>query len=286
MGGQFLLVSQDFLRRVDATQVLGTLLLYLLTWNDWSETRWCVVKYASRRMIRSVVCGVDRLVRLVKADPDVAGSYINGCERFTPECRFYLCLAACSSAPAEAVHLKLLKDDRFLRFGEELRRDMADMSVRVCNYPHLLWRRLHAVAGGDGHGYWHHFRSECIRSVVIGAGYLQKGAFNMFGVLPWMYTQGDILDHVERIRSTLVTELAEDETMRKIAVGLANGVSLVVFVQALELRRDASMATNMNERAHGCRARLCDDHTRYGYELVAGRSTVNSCSPLFEVSRI
>ena len=119
------------------------------------------------------------MVKLVKADPNVAGCYINGYDRFTAEVRFYLCIAACSSAPAEAVHLQLLKDDRFLRFGEELRRDMVHHLARVCKYPALIWRRLHALVGSDSHGSWQTLRSEGIRSAVIGVGYLQMGAFSI-----------------------------------------------------------------------------------------------------------
>ena len=79
------------------------------------------------------------------------------------------------------------------------------------------------------------------------------------------------------IRRASLDELSEDETTRKIATGLANGLSPDVFVQALELLRDASMTTNVNDRAHGDGPRLMEDHKRYGPELVASRSTLNSC---------
>jgi hypothetical protein len=106
--------------------------------------------------------------------------------------------------------------------------------------------------------------------------------FNLAQQAPWIYTQGDIRERVEGIRRASLDELSEDETTRKIAAGLANGLSPDVFVHALELLRDASMTTNVNERAHGYGARLMDDHKRYGFELVASRSTLNSCYPLFQ----
>lgn len=80
-------MNEEFWRSPDAGKVLDTLLLYVLSWNDWSETRWCAVKYASRRLLRSLACGVSRLVALAKSDPDVAGSYINGFDRCTDEVR-------------------------------------------------------------------------------------------------------------------------------------------------------------------------------------------------------
>lgn len=284
--GDFLEVNEEFWRSPDAGKVLETLLLYVLSWNDWSETRWCVVKYASRRLLRSLACGVSRLVALVKSDPDVAGSYINGFGRCTDEVRMYLCVASCSSSPAEAVHIKLLKDDRFLKYGQELREDMVQDIGLLCDLPHLVWRRLYAIVGSDRHGSWQTLRSECMIAAVIGAGYMQMSAFSILGEPPWMYTQGDIPAHVERIRGAPMTKLEEDETTRKIAMGLANGVLPQVFVEGLRLLRDASLTTNINERAHGYGARLCEDHGRYGYDLLADRATLNSCLPLFQVSAV
>jgi hypothetical protein len=55
-------VNANFLSQPDSMHVLEGLMLYLLVWGDLSETRWCAVKYASRRMLRSV---------LVRADPNV-----------------------------------------------------------------------------------------------------------------------------------------------------------------------------------------------------------------------
>lgn len=282
--GRLLLVNEEFLLRPDASRVLETMILYLLSWSDWSETRWCAVKTASRRMLRSVCCGVHRLVALVKADPDVASCFINGYARFDEEARFYLCVAAFSSSPAEAVQIKLLKDDRFLRFCPELRRDMECELSNICHYPKLIWRRLRDIVYRDGERSWLALRSECIRSCLIGAGYLEMQAFSMVRKAPWVYTQGDIAKHIKDIGMARLDELPEDETTRKIAVGLANGVRPEVFEEALALLRDASMTTNANEKAHGYGARLHDDHAQYGYEMIAGRSTVNSCLSLFHAT--
>jgi hypothetical protein len=187
----------------------------------------------------------------VPTAPNVASCFINGYDRFTEQARFYMCIAACSSAPAEAVHLMLLRDDRFLRFAEKMRSEMVRYVSEICSYPELIWRRLHDIVGKDWERSWQHLCSECIRSALIGAAYLEMNGFSIVGVSPWMYTQGHIREHIERIRATSVDELPADETTRKIAVGLANGVQPGVFVEALLLLRDASMTANVDERAHG-----------------------------------
>lgn len=81
-------------------------------------------------------------------------------------------------------------------------------------------------------------------------------------------------------------QLTQDEMMMNIGGELASGVQPQIFVQDLKLLRDASMTTNVNERAHGFGARLCQTHGQYGYELVAGRSALNACFPLFEGSDV
>ena len=282
--GDILQINAEFMQRNGAVDLLTTMMLHVLTWSDWSETRWCAVKYAARRLIRSVVCGVSKLADLVKKDRDIASHYINGFDRLTEEVRFYLCLAACSSAPIEKVLKKLLADDRFARFCGEMRADMVDHLACICGYPPLLWQRLCQFVGrGDGRS-WHMIRSECIRAAVIGCAYLQRNGFAVMEEAPWKYTQGDISQHVDRIRTSNIADLPKDETTMKIAVGLANGVHPEVFVQALLLLKDASMTSNMNERAHGYGARLVAAHGSYGYATLARRSLVNSCHPLFHAT--
>ena len=107
--GRFLLVDEDFLAKPQAVHILEVMILYLCTWIDWSETRWCVVKYSARRMIRSGVCGVASLVRMVKGDNNMGANYINGFDGLTESGRFYLCIVACSAAPPEAVLIKSKK---------------------------------------------------------------------------------------------------------------------------------------------------------------------------------
>ena len=284
--GEFLEVNRRFVGRKDSSHILETLILYLLCWTDWSETRWCAVKGASRKMIRAGICGVQKLVELVKDDRDLSSYHINGFARLVAEGRFYLCLAACSSAPAEAVHIMLLKDDRFLRFGVEMRREMVHHLDRIASYPQLIWKRLHDYVGEGFGRSWHHLRSEAIRSAVVGTGYLEFAAFGCLGQPPWLYTQGDIANHIEQIGGRELHELPQDETTMKIAIGLANGVQPQIFVEGLKLLRDASMTTNVNERAHGYGARLVEDHARYGYDLVACRSTLNSAYPLFHATGV
>ena len=150
-----------------------------------------------------------------------------------------------------------------------MRADMLHQLVLLCNHGRLIWARLVDVIGGDIT--WRHLQSECIRSALVSIVYLEKAAFRMLWQPPWVYTQHDIPAHVANIRDTPEHALPSDETTLKIAQGLANGVPEGTFIEALELLREASMSTNVNERAHGYAAQLHRDHKQYGYETVAER---------------
>ena len=69
---------------------------------------------------------------------------------------------------------------------------------------------------GRGSG-WQHLRSECIRSTVIGAGYMEMDVFSVVKESPWRYTQGDIERHVEVIGDAPMDDLPRDETTMEIA---------------------------------------------------------------------
>ena len=167
---------------------------YVAQVSNWSETRWCAVKYSSRKMLRSEVCGMSHMVTMLQGNPDKANSYINGYARLTEAGRFYLCLAACNSQAPEVVHLELLKDNRFLRHVAASHQLMVDKIEFICNLARMVWQRLSAVVGGSRT--WQQLRSECIRSAVISAGYLEMDVFRVVKESPWKYTQGDILQHV------------------------------------------------------------------------------------------
>ena len=68
--GEILWVDAGFLATRNAMMILALMFMYMLQHDDWSETRWCKVKLASRKMIRSESCGMRQLVRLTQNDRD------------------------------------------------------------------------------------------------------------------------------------------------------------------------------------------------------------------------
>ena len=151
--------------------------------------------------------------------------------------------------------------------------------VRVATYSEGMWQGLSHVVGEPC--CWQHLRSECVRAVAIACGYMVKETFSVVDEPPWMYTQGDIRGHVERLAALDMGAVPSDEASYKIHMGIRSGISVITFVEGLELLKHASMTNNMNERAHGFAARLREDHKRYGYEQVAGRATLNACKTCF-----
>ena len=61
--GVNLLVNASFLNQAGGMDKLVTMLCYCASWWNWSETRWCAVKYSSRKLLRSEVVGIRHVVR-------------------------------------------------------------------------------------------------------------------------------------------------------------------------------------------------------------------------------
>ena len=276
--GQNLLVNSAFFARPDAHATMEVLMLHVLRWSDWSETRWCGVKHAARRLLRSLFCGVAQVVALVQGDRDMGHCHINGFARLTEQVLWYLAMSATCSCPPESVLLMMLKDDRFLKFGSEMRVAMVDSMQRICEQSAGIWQRLHGLVGTART--WHELRSESIRSSVIACGYLEMDAFKCLNEPPFVYTQGDVAANVMNMQGIDVAGVV-DEVGFKIAKGLANDIPEEVFVDGLQALRNAAMSSNINERAHGYAARLKEVHQQYGYETLAARACLNSAAPLF-----
>ena len=163
------------------------MLLYAMSWIDWSETRWCKVKLASRRFLRSLTLGLGGLVRLVHNDADTTKYHLNGFSKATPQVRYYFSIASMSAAPSEAVLLMLLKDDRFLKFGPQMQDEMAAELAQISTYLDLVWKRLCLASKSETS--WQHMRSEAIYATLTGCGFLDRSLFSMLRREPWKHTQ-------------------------------------------------------------------------------------------------
>ena len=215
---------------------------------------------------------------MMKDDRDAATSYIGGLFGADSQVLHYFSMAACSSSPPETVLLSLLSDDRLLARGPELQAGMFDDFKEICNLPDLLWRRLAMVVGGGTSP--QQLRTDAIYATATACGYMDTHVFDILTEDPWMQTQGNIRLNVEEIGRTPLDELV-DETVRKIKIGLDNEIPIHVFVKGLQLLRQTSCTTNVDEQAHGRAAKLHSHHHTLSYEHTTVRSTISSLQSLF-----
>lgn len=173
--GRVLAVSSAFGESKEAYDRLRLLVLYCLRWYNWSETRWLGVRKSARFYLRSLVVGVARIVKLVGDDPCESAFHLNGHSKSTPDVRRYLAIASVSAAPAEDVHQQILIDDRFMRFGAEMRRKVPEALARICADPQFLWVRLSFLVGGDSTA--ESIRHDCIHVASVCCGYLERDVF-------------------------------------------------------------------------------------------------------------
>ena len=260
---------------------LRKMILYVLTWINWSETRWCKIKRSSRYFLRTLAIGVQGLVRIVLDDPCACKTHLkNWFSYSTTAVKRYFIIASCSSDIPEAILFELMKDDRFLRFGAQWRQLLNSRLFDIAHLPPLVWQYLASVVGDD----WHIIRHECISRSVVGCGYLEHQVFSELDVVPWKWTQGDIDENLNTISGFHLPDIV-DYLTRKIKIGLSLGIDRSVLQGGLLLLRDGPSSTNVVEKGHAAGTCLSRDHSTYNYEMLRERAALISSAPLVSLDR-
>ena len=97
--GSILHVSSSLLGTDDHIRAITTVVRYCMRWSDFSETRWTKVGEVGRLYLRSLLVGVDGLVKMAEANDAISKWHLNGySKRSSPSVRLYLCAAAAAAA--------------------------------------------------------------------------------------------------------------------------------------------------------------------------------------------
>ena len=276
--GEHVVVSKEFEERNDALHVVKAVELYCASWRDWSETRWCKARSCARLYIRSLVVGVEGLISEVQHDGAADKVYLGGHARSSFEIRRYLIIAACSATCPDHVNARLLQDDRFFKFGAQLRIEMAAELRNIAQLCSLVWQRLAFILGGQCT--WMEVRDQCIYGSCIACGYMELDAFMSLDCHPFSMTQGDIAENVRNLSVSDPSDLS-DYTVIKARGLLDRGFAFAAVVGAFGELAELLATVGSVEKAHGFSAVLNRDHHIYSCETLSSRSTLNSSRCLF-----
>ena len=121
--GKSLHVIAALLSDPDSIGAVTTVVRYCLKWVDYSDTRWTKVGQAGWLYLRSLLVGIDGLVKLTEQNDAVCRWHLAGYSKKCSESvRVYLALAAAAGRPSESMLIKLMEYNRYLtRAGRSLR---------------------------------------------------------------------------------------------------------------------------------------------------------------------
>ena len=165
---------------------ISGLVLYLMRWVAFSETRWAKVGMSSRLWLRSLAGGLYPLWRLVMEDAPISKYHIGG-YKAEHSVRLLLATAAFSPLSAESTLMALFEDDRFLRRTQELW-DLAVSEITYLNnLPDSVYKRVVDLAELEMGCYA--FRSHALHCAHITLSYLWFEMFEQTEKLPLSLTQ-------------------------------------------------------------------------------------------------
>ena len=146
--GSHLMVNPSLACDTNCFDMLSSIVAFSFKWVDWSDTRWVRVGECARRFVRSLAVGIDGAVRVCQDDDTTSNETLSSYSRSTPVVRKYLAVAATSACPVEAALLRLLKDDRTLRYVSKLKDDVSREMSRLGGTPISVWERMASLVWG------------------------------------------------------------------------------------------------------------------------------------------
>lgn len=174
--------------------------------------------------------------------------------------------------------MRLLSDDRFLRFGTEIRQVIPEQMAAICSYPSQLWERLASLVGGGCTAA--DIQHAGTHAAAVCSGYLEVDVFAVLDRPPFSLCQGSIEENASRIGKADPTDLP-DELSRKIRTALYLGVHPSRLEQGLRLLRGAPCSVTTVEQPHASGAVLLRDHCLYGQDTLVDRATLHAGRHLF-----
>ena len=255
---------------------VSSLLLYLLKWRKFSESRWLTLGVSCSSMAASLSVGLEALVAMVRADEHSSDYHLSGVSRLSSRIKTFCVAGTVASRVSDAVLAEVLEDDRVaLRVGE-LECAMRDEQEWVASMGEHIWIRLASLCG-EGMSF-QVLRTRCVAAACVAGGYISRRVFREARQMPWSFLHGDVNANLHAL---LTMPMPVDETSQKLWQLVRLGFNRAALVEAVKLMGDISWSTTSVEQAHGSMATLHRYHPMYDERMLCQRSMVHMMRALF-----
>ena len=270
-----LYVSAQLQDDPEAFDKVYNLVLYMLKWQQFSESRWATVGASCRNLVRSLCIGLEEIVALARANPEVSDFHLHGFTRCKPIVKRYACVAAVASYSLEGFLLDVLSDDRIARRLPEIEHNMLEELRYIDGLGNDFWGRLAPIvkqfSAAD-------LKSEAIHCANTAIAFVKRKVIAVAAGFPWKLARGDIAANLESLSRS--EEDISDPTTQKIRALLRVGYNRVALADAVALLTEVPWSTLGVEQSHGV-AGLHKLHKGCGTETLVCRAMLHQSRHLF-----
>ena len=119
-----------------------TVVLHMLRWRKFSESRWATIGPACRAVVCSLAIGLDQLITRARANPSTTDAHLHVYGRMSTPIKQYMIVVGVVSFVADAMLYEIMRDDRLARRPEALEETLIDELKWVESISDATWDRL------------------------------------------------------------------------------------------------------------------------------------------------
>ena len=267
-----ILVNSDLQNEPNIWQRMRAVCFFCLRWRVFSETRWCGATPSSKMLVRSWALGSEPLALLTMTDPNVSDAFLKGIKRASYDVKKLAVVLSFACTVPEAVQLRLLKDDRFLRIAAEARSTMNEKVIYLQDLPDMVWcRSARLIAATESPDV---LRSESLQCSYIACGYMWHEFFEQLERPPLSMTQGNIAANVADLVAG--PPPVDDEISRRVHQTATVWFSEPAAVRGLETATDLSGTVTLVEQAHSSGATTMRDSKQMGEQQMCSEAYLHT----------
>lgn len=263
------IVAWEHRGREGAFEDVSMVLLGLMQFDNFSDSRWLGAGPACRDLLRSLMVGVSSLISFVRKDSRVSEYHISGFSRLTPSLRRFVCVAGVMSHLPESLQVELLDDPQVPIRVDYLEEVMLEEARWLWSLRDTFWERLAPVGACAATT----IRHEVVRAAMVCCAFVDRRLFRAARQPPWALCTGSIHDNLRCLKAQ---DRPQEDATRKIWELLQVGYPLSQVSEAIELMRSCPWSIALK----GQQAALTKQHRAYSRRVLAASSMVALLPPL------
>lgn len=258
-------------------------MLYVMKFSRFSDSRWGSMAACSRTLLASVECGLDELFRITRDDPTAVGrsAHLTGYARFTAAIRVFAGVTAMCGYITDVVLFDLMQDDRLGLRVDDVEDEMAREMIFLENVPDAVWDRLAHLSRPDAHPSV--LKSDCIRAGHIACSYMYERFVREARGYPWRLARGAVEQNIEELvelPKSAVRDL-DPLTMKVRTLGRKRIVNASLLADTVRMLLQIQWSTLAVEQAHGSAAAIRRVHPGYSANVLSLRSMLHTMRHVF-----